>query len=414
MKSKLWRLLLSLCFALFIWIYVVTVVSPESQITVQAIPIVLNGESILADRDLIIVSDKNFTVDLKLLGNRVDLNKLSSSNITVTADLSQISEPGEHHIRYSVTYPSFVTPGSIEVLEQDPQYITFQVVERGWKKIPVEIHYVGSQPESYVTDKQNAQLDYTTVEVSGPVSMLENVHHARITVDLAGKTSTISENCRPVLCDANNNVLTDTAKLTMNVTEIKVTVKINKIKELPVVVEVVEGGGLYLSNVSLTQSLTSIVVSGSHAALENLDRIVVGTIRLAEVMESTTLKFEITMPFGINNMTGVSEVTVEVEILQQLETKTFTVTRFKLINAPANYKVEMETQKTEVTIRGTAEDLAALKAEDIVVVVDCSDVSGNNKSETRDYTIQLPEGNEAGMISEGQVLVKVTETGTGG
>ena len=405
MKSKLWRLLLSLGIALVIWIYVVTVVSPESQITVHSIPVVLNGESILADRDLIIVSDKNFTVDLKLLGNRVDLNKLS--------DLSQISEPGEHHIRYSVTYPSFVTPGSIEVLEQDPQYITFQVVERGWKKIPVEIHYVGSQPESYVTDKQNAQLDYTTVEVSGPVSMLENVHHALITVDLTGRTSTISENCRPVLCDASGNVLTDTAKLTMNVTEIKATVKINKIKELPVVVEVVEGGGLYLSNVSLTQSVTSIKVSGSHAALENLDRIVVGTIRLAEVMESTTLKFEITMPFGINNMTGVSEVTVEVQILQQLETKTFTVTRFKLVNVPANHKVEMETQTTEVTIRGTAEDLAALKAEDIVVVVDCSDVSGN-MSYQRDYTVQLPEGNEAGMISEGQVLVKVTENGTGG
>lgn len=412
MKSKLLRLLLSLGIALVVWIYVVTVVSPESQITVETIPIVLNGESILADRDLIIVSDKNFTVDLKLLGNRVDLNKLSASNITVTADLSQISEPGEHHIRYSVTYPNFVEPGSIEVLEQDPQYITFQVVERGWKKIPVEVKYLHSPPEDYVADKQNAQLDYTTVEVSGPVSMLENVHHALITVDLAGRTSTISENYRPVLCDADGNALTDTAKLTMNVTEIKATVKINKIKELPVVVEVVEGGGLHLQNVSLSQSLTSIVVSGSHAALENLDRIVVGTIHLAKVEENTTLEFEITLPFGINNMTGVSEVTVEVQILQQLESKTFTVTRFKLVNVPANHKVEMETQETVVTIRGTAEDLAALKAEDIVVVVDCGDVSGN-VSHLRYYTIQLPEGNNAGMTSEGQVLVKVTETDTG-
>ena len=72
----------------------------------------------------------------------------------------------------------------------------------------------------------------------------------------------------------------------------------------------------------------------------------------------------------------------------------------------------METQETVVTIRGTAEDLAALKAEDIVVVVDCGDVSGN-VSHLRYYTIQLPEGNNAGMTSEGQVLVKVTETDTG-
>ena len=132
MKSKIVRFLLSLLIAFGIWLYVVTVVSPESEVVIHNIPVQFDGDIVLAERDLIVVSDKNCTVNLKLFGNRVDLNKLSASNVTVVEDLSQITEPGEHHVRFDVTYPAAVQQGKIEVMERDPQYITVTVAERSW------------------------------------------------------------------------------------------------------------------------------------------------------------------------------------------------------------------------------------------------------------------------------------------
>ena len=110
MDNKGLRFLLSLVIALGIWLFVVSVVSPESEVEIRDIPVILDGEGALADRNLIVVSDKNFTVDLKLFGSRVDLNKLSASNITIVADLSQITEPGEHNVRYDILYPVRCSP----------------------------------------------------------------------------------------------------------------------------------------------------------------------------------------------------------------------------------------------------------------------------------------------------------------
>ena len=59
MKSKVLRILLSLVIALGIWVYVVSVVSPEYEATIHSIPVELVGAEDLADRDLIIVSNKN-------------------------------------------------------------------------------------------------------------------------------------------------------------------------------------------------------------------------------------------------------------------------------------------------------------------------------------------------------------------
>ena len=415
MKSKVWRFLLSLVIAFGIWLFVVSVVSPESETTIQGIPVILDGENILADRDLIIVSDKNFTVDLKLFGNRVDLKKLSASNITLRADLSQITTPGEHNIRYSIVYPASIEDGNVDALERNPQHITLTIAERGWKDVPVKVKYTGSVPTNYVADRQNPQFDHAMITVSGPIEELEKVDHASISVDLNGKMETIVGSFRPTLCTANGTPLNDTSKLTMNVNEVRATIKILKIKQVPIVVEVIPGGGLTAEDVRVTTELKNIVVSGNDALLEALDQIVVGRIDLSELMESTSMEFPITMPAGVQNETGVTKVKAEVELLQVLEIREFTLDRISLVNRPGNRYVEKVTKELTVKIRGTAEALDNLKVEDIVVIVDCSDVAEIVNTTTRlNVVIQMPDGTSAGVMGKYTVIVNVSEMGTGG
>lgn len=417
MKSKVLRLLLSLVIALGIWVYVVSVVSPEYEATIHSIPVELVGVDELASRDLIIVSNKNFTVDLKLLGNRVDLKKLSASNITLLADLSQIKEPGEHTIRYDIVYPSIVQSGNIDALEKHPQYITLTVAERGTKQVPVKVKYKGSLPADYVADRQNPQINHKTVTITGPVEDLEQVDHVSILVDLSDQVSTITGIYRPTICDAAGNALMDVSMLSCDVKEIQTTIKIQKIKTVPIVVTVLPGGGLTEEDVKLTLSLDTIVISGSEAALEKVDQIVVGQIDLSKVMESTTMDFVITMPKGVSNVTGAASVTVGIELLRQLDVQVFEVMQILKVNEPQNCKITLLTKSIRVQIRGTEEALEYLRQNpnSIVAVVDCSDVSDSyNQNMVLNVTIKIIEESDAGAVGEYTVTVNVSESGAGG
>lgn len=416
MKSKVLRFLLSLVIALGIWLYVVSVVSPESETTINQVSVLLEGEKTLAERDLIIVSNKNFSVDLKLFGNRVDLNKLSASNITIQADLSQITEPGEHNIRYSISYPAVVDPGNVDVLEKNPQHITITVAETDWKEVPVKVEYGTSRvPDGYVVDRQNPQFDHDTVIVTGPKETLEYVQYAKINVDLTGQVSTIDDSFKVILCDARGNDVTKNEglkyvdKLSTNINAIRAKIHIYKIKEVPLVVEVIPGGGLREEDVVLTYSQQSIVVSGSDRDLEKLDQIVVGTVKLADVMENTQLVFEIELPTKIDNITGVEEVTVSIE-LPALETRTYAVTQIRTENVPGNRGVKLVNQVLNVQIRGTKEALDALSAADIQAIVNCEEVAGMVNTTMRlAVTIVIADETTAGAVGEYYVVVEVTE-----
>ena len=90
MKSNFVRLALAVLISFALWLYVISVVSPESEETFYDIPVSYQND-ILEERGLMIVSETP-TVTLKLKGNRSDLNELNANNITILVDLAAIRE----------------------------------------------------------------------------------------------------------------------------------------------------------------------------------------------------------------------------------------------------------------------------------------------------------------------------------
>ena len=174
MKNNFVRLVLAIVIAFGLWLYVITVVSPESEASYYDVPVVFDGVSLLDERELMIISGKDATTNLRLSGNRTDLNKLDKTNITILADLSQIREPGEHKVKCDVFFPS--DAGIIEVLEKDPQYITVLVSERARKDVPVRLFAEGAVPEGFIADMENAALSHATVTVSGPKEVVDRIY----------------------------------------------------------------------------------------------------------------------------------------------------------------------------------------------------------------------------------------------
>lgn len=406
MKNKLVTLLLSVVIAFGLWLYVVTVVSPESEASYHDVPVVFDGISQLAERNLMITSDTNVTVDLQLSGNRTDLIKLDKTNITILADLSQIREAGEHKVKYSISYPS--SAGAIEVLERSPEYITIHVSERVQKEVPVKVTYIGAVPDSFSADIQNAVLDYRKISISGPKEVVDQIEIASISVDLTDQMDTIVQNCRHTLCDSEGNPVEDVSAVTVNVSEIRVTVRVYQIKDVPLVIHIENGGGLTQDMVTITLNRTSITLSGNRTEMEKIDQIVVGTVNLGELAEDTKLLvFDIEIPEGVINVTGVTQVTADVQ-MPTVETRTFVVTTFQLINKPEGRYLEIKNEALVVKVRGPVELLGKISPSDIQVVVDCAGQTLLDNSHNRLIaTVTIPGIEGVGPVGEYLITVYV-------
>lgn len=405
MKSKFATLVLSAIIAFGLWLYVVTVVSPESSASYYDIPVVFDGISQLSDRDLMITSDTNVRVNLQLSGNRTDLVKLDKTNITILADLSQIREEGEHKVKCDIFFPS--NAGVIEVLERDPAYITVRVSERVHKEVPVQVTYIGSVPDNFSADIQNAVLDHKSVSISGPKEVVDQIAKALITVDLTQQMDNIVQTCRHTLCDSDGQPVEDVSAVTVNTSDIRVTVRVYQMKEVPLVIYVENGGGITQEMVTITPNRTSIMLAGSRVEMAKIDKIVLGTINLGELDENTKqLVFDIPIPEGITNVTGVTQVTVDVQ-MPVMEMRSFQIRTFQVVGVPSGRQVQLITEALIIKVRGPAELLDQISPEDIQAVIDCSGQTLlDNASNNLLVTITIPiEG--VGAVGEYYVTAYV-------
>jgi len=367
-RNNLISFLIAFVIAFGLWLYVVTFVSVESSKTVYNIPVVFEGETVMTtDRNLMITSGENATVNLKLTGSRSDLNKVDNDNIVVKVDLTKVYDPGKHELTYSLGYPGDV-PNDAFSVEKYPSLVTIVVEQKLTREIPVKVVYNGSAPEGFLVDQENALLDYTHVNVVGPSSVVEQIDHARIEVDLEGQTESISQNYRYTLCDAEDEPV-DVAMVTTNVAEVHLDLKIQRFEEIPLVLTIHYGGGAESHTTNISVDPKTIKVSGSEVLLEGLTELNLGTIDLATITEDTETTFPINLPEGVTNLSGIDEAVVKISFIG-LSMEEFTINQIRVINVPEGMDYELINQAIKVTLRGETPLIMAIQPEDIEIVVD--------------------------------------------
>lgn len=385
MKNKALAILLSAVVAFGLWLYVITVVSPESEKTYYDIPVVVQNKNILAERGMMIVSDE-LNVTLALKSDRTILNSLNESNINVIINVANIERPGIHSLTYDIAYPGNIPSNEISVLSSSTDLITLKVENRLRKVVPVVLNYGETAvPAGYTADKENAELDYTEIEVSGPESVVSQISQAVIQVNLNHQTKTLAGEYQYALCDAQGTPV-NAEKVTTNAENVSLVLKIQKVKEIELKVEIVDGGGATTENCTITVDTTRIQVSGSDTLLEGMDALTVGTIDLGGILEDKTLTFPIVLPEGVTNQTGVEQVTVDIK-LPKLKTKTLKVTNIKAENIPAGLTADVITKALQVTVRGPEKLIGSITETDLTVVVNLTETQAGNHTLKADVVI---------------------------
>ena len=365
MKNKLLMLLLSLSISFGLWLYVVTVISPESEQVFYDIPVELVGNDYLNSKDLMVISSTtNLRVDLTLRGNRSDLKKLSSSNITVIADLSKITKPGEHRLDCSVSFQA----GTAEVVSQNPDQIKVVVAEKLTKTVPVKVSYVGTVASGYEEDRQSVSMDHTTVTISGPKETVDKIAYASITVDLADQLATFVGDYPMVLCGYDTRPVTDVSYVSTNVSAIRTVVQINKVKKVAVRFNLdFSNSGLSQEMATIYPSLDTVTLVGSSEALEKVDDVLVFDVHLGNYSSACTETFIPNLPDGVQCR---EDIQVYIQIPDMIG-RWVTVNQFEFMNVPDGMDIEV-TSFPSVEIWGPREVLEVLTAEQVLAIIDCS------------------------------------------
>ncbi len=401
MRNKILPALLSLGIAIGIWLYVVTVVSPNSDKSFSNIPVVTENEIIMQERGFMITNIDVTSVSLHLGGTRTDLNNIHMSNITVSVDMSKIYQAGEHKLPVNVSFPD--TQNSITVLDKTPEFALVTIEERISKPVPVDVQYNGTVDKDFVADKDNKVLDVTEINITGPKSVVDKIDMARIVVDLNGRNESINESYSYTLCDKKGQPV-DADMVTTDTSDVTLMLKILRTKEIKLLVKVIDGGGATAENSVITMETESIWVSGSDTLLESLETLEIGAIDLGEIADEQEFTFPIKLPEGITDETGVTEVKVKVQF-PELATKVFTVTEFAIVNLPAGYKAEIVTKALEITLRGPKANVDVLTVESVQVTADFTDTDTGATKAKVIITCSDPAVGEVGSYS---VLATVT------
>ena len=424
MKRKIIYGLLAVLVSFGLWMYVVTVVNPEWEDTFYNIPVVLENEEILQERGLMLVSEEDPKVTLRLSGNRADMINLNASNITIRADLSRIYSAGEQTLGYSIIYPDGVPGNAFEIVNQSPQQITLSVVERKTTNVDVVIDFNDTAvPEGYKAFDNEATLDYEKITVTGPKDVVDRIVGAKAIVDLTDRKESFSEMYEYTFFDADGNAV-ESDWLTANTQTVRYMLKIQKTMNIPVEVEIIHGAGLTAGDYTLTYYdenneiiENAIGIAGSEAQLLTLgDTLLLGKIDLTQEIgtnanggvriEKTYDVTQLLESLEITNLSGINTVKAVLEI-PGVAVREISIRSEKVkMNYDADlWKVEPLANKITVYLRGQKSTLDKVTAQDLTVTVD---IDGIGAAFAANVTVSNPALKNVFVVGTYTIDVAVT------
>ena len=410
MKNKLIYALLSFVIALGLWFYVITVVSPESEEIYYNIPVIMENESVMMNKGLMNTAQKDPTVTLRLKGNRSDLNNLKNSDISLIADLSKINQPGEQRVNFDISFPGSFADNAFEVLSYSPDKLILDIVEWASKEVDVLVEFTGTTPPEYIVYKDDCILSQEKITVAGPKAVVEKITHAQVNVDLEGRIDTINSRYPFELCyETENDEQLDFTLVKTDVDALDLTVKIQRVKDLQLVLDVVYGGGATDKNTSIVLSQETIKVSGSESVLEALgDTLVLDSIHLAEILTNETREYEILLPGDVDNLSGLDKVTVTISF-SNLETKDLQVSNIDVYNVPAGLQVkDIGTKVCNIMLRGPKSLIQKITAADIEIRVNLENAVEGTELYKADVVITNSNYAAVGAVSSYSIAVELT------
>ena len=408
LDSRVFWAILSLGAALLIWLYYTSNYAVAKTKTFYGVEVAFVGQDAMRDTLNMVVSDQDATVvNVTLRGTRRDIDTISSSDLRAVVNLSNVTKAGYRAMSYSISYPSSVNQSNIQEASRSPSTIGLQISKLSTKSLPVTGVFEGTTAEGYMIDATEMTFDPASVTFTGPEEELEQISAVQVVVGRDEVNAAFSSEANYVILDAEGNVLEfeDVQADTDNVT---VTVPVSTIKEVALVVNMADGGGATSANVITDIEPPTITVAGDAATLDGLNSISVADIRLADYTSFPTSEYNIVLPNGVECVSGDLKATVSLEFTG-LTYNTFVVNNLSATEAPEGFDCEIVEPLKVVTVRAPEDVFGRIKANNIRIVADLSEVTPAAGRYRVPTTVYIDGFESAGAVGSYPIYVQLTE-----
>ena len=396
-NQKVFQLILAIVVAMVLWLYVINVENPIGTARLGDLPIQLQGEEVLTENGLMVTDLSKDTVTIRLSGKKKTLMKISRKNVTLTLDVSSVTGPGDWTLTSRLNYPANVNTDNVTISHYDDLKVTVTVEPQTTKTIPVRGEFMGSEAEGYRTGRVTVSPD--TLTLTGPEDTLGKISYALAQVEEEELSSTLTVQS-PFILMTEEGLPADVANVTTDVSAVEVTVPVRKVAQVPLTVDLIDGGGATGDDVTCIITPETVTLVAEQEDEELPAYISLGEIDLSDVFDGASYYLPIKIPADAEgwNAPEYASVRLTMEGLTSLQVPVETA-RIDLENIPAGYTPELVSDYLYVWARGPAGSLAGLVQEDISVTADLSGCATDGSLQRIPVDIALTgEGQEAAGI----------------
>lgn len=370
LANKRFNIILSLIIAICLWAYVVGETNPTDTKTFRDIPITLADEQALEDSGLSVLSVSAETMSVTLTGSRADINRISAKDISASVNLADGAK-GENQLKIQIRVPD-----DVEIEDKSLNKLTVVIEERISKEVDIRVSYQGTfnDEEEPIT----VDMNRSSVVVSGAASLVDQVRQASAVIEegkVKEQLSTITSQLYPV--DADGNVVEN---VELSSKSIQVSTQLATTKTVPLVVPVEDDQKELLPKTSSAPK--TITIKGRADDLAEIDSVTTETVDLTEVTADTEIPLHPVLPEGVQvSSKSAADLILRVRVTP-LESRTFTFDArdAELSGLADGLKAEVQAAQIQIVVKGSKEDLEALKESDFRLTADLSGLAAGSHS----------------------------------
>lgn len=286
---------LSLLFAVILWSYVRSDGNIIITRNFRNIEVTYEGQEDLKNKNLTIISPKEFLIDVELKGYNSYMRTASRDGISAKVNLSKLDE-GEHSVPISVSY----IDGGITVSKISQKTIPFKIDRMVSESVNADIVVNGTPQEGYLV---GSIRDFEPVKVKGASTLVNKVDSLRFEVDVTDLKESSYINSKAEAFDSNGNVVEG---LVIEPSSIKLEIPIQKVKTVPIVLDYKNSAPEKVSISNFTMEPSSVTIIGNSNLVDSLDKISTYPVDLSGIDKELEIKLKI--PENIQVVEGIDRI----------------------------------------------------------------------------------------------------------
>lgn len=305
----------SILLAMVIWVAAKMSSNPIEQREMMRVPV-----EYIVPNGYVLVEQPNTNVRVVLRTERSEWAVLTSEDVLVTADLSDISGPGEYRVELD---GKIGAPRHGDIVSIRPSTLTVEVDREAEKRVPVEAVIVREPPLGYSSSVEGCSPSEVTVR--GSAEKVESVDHAEVRLSLSNDlnpTTKSNQGLIPVNAEAREvqgNITLEPTVVSCTV-DIQVREDVIQVRVLPNVIGAPPGGYLFAGYERVDPE--TVAVTGDRQAIDEMNYVArTEPIDLSTRTETFTVEVPLDLPEGVSLVPEDQLIAITVNITSSLSSR---------------------------------------------------------------------------------------------